>query len=96
MKNLLFIFICLFLLSCKKMPVEYAEEEPLYLGNVVEINPHGSTLIELGEVALEDSTINKLVDSLKTVHEETDTILASVFITVDAAADTAIEIYDLK
>lgn len=94
MRNLIFIFICLLLLGCKNRPIEYADEQPLYLGDVVEINPHGTTLVELGEITLEDSL--KLADSLRKVHEKTDTILASVLIIVDAAGDTAINLYDLK
>jgi len=94
MKNLIFIFICLLFLGCKKESVEFAEELPLYFGEVVEINPHGSTLVELGEVALSDSL--ELVDSLGRAHEKTDSIIASVLIIVDAAGDTAVSLYDLK
>lgn len=94
MKNLVFIFICLLLLGCKNRPIEYAEESPIYLGEVVEINPYGSTLVELGKITLSDSL--ELVDSLGRVHEKTDSIIASVLIIVDASGDSAIGLYDLK
>lgn len=93
-KLILIPLLALITLSCKEKEIEYAEEQPMFLGSVVGITEQGCFLDELGEVSLADSLV--LADSIAKNHEKSDSILASVFIISSAQVDTAITLFNTK
>lgn len=94
MRKLILILLLVLAVSCREKEIEYADEQPLFLGFVLGITEKGCFMDELNEVVLTDSLV--LADSIAKDHEETDSILASVFIISNARTDTTVSLFNTK